>query len=411
MQAIFGLFAFHLIVWLLSEARNKAPWRLVGSALLLQFALAAVLLHGQIGASIFIIASKLMVALQDASTAGTSFVFGYLGGGPTPFQITNPQANFILALQALPLIIVISALSRVLLYWNVLQTVVRLLSGALERVLGIGGALSFSALANLFMGMTESPLLVRPYLQEIDRGEMLALMSTGLATIAGTVFVLYATILEPAVPEVAGHLLTASVISLPAAIAYSCLWVPPGRRTGATVVERNEDESTLDALAKGANQGVALLINIVAMLLVMVATVYLINLCLGSIEIAGQALSLQRLLGWVLSPICWLIGIPWVDSVTSGSLMGTKIVLNELIAYSDLAALPTDTMSERSGVIMLYALCGFANFGSMAMLIAGLTLLVPARRADIIDLAPRALIIGNLATLATGAVAGLVMLL
>ncbi len=278
----------------------------------------------------------------------------------------------------------------------------------LERLLGIGGALGLSAAANLLVGMTEAPLVVRPYLGRMSRSELFALMSTGMATIAGTVFVLYATILAPLVPNAPGHLLAASLMSLPAAIAYSLILIPPTVLTGADIDAGREDSGTFDALTRGTFQGLQLYLNIVAMLLVLVALVHLLNMGLGLIDLTGSPLSLERMLGWILAPVCWLMGIPWGEAAAAGALMGTKVVLNELIAYVNLTQLPAATLSKDSELVMTYALCGFANFGSLGMLVGGLSLLVPERREEILELGLRSIVVGTLATCTTGAIVGLV---
>jgi concentrative nucleoside transporter, CNT family len=351
--------------------------------------------------------SRLMLALQDATAGGARFVFGYLAGGPQPFTVGDERARFILALQALPLVIVVSALTRVLTHWRILPWVVRAISRALERLLGIGGALGLAAGANVFAGMTEAPLLVRPYLAHLSRGELFALMSTGMATIAGTVFVLYATILEPVLPGAAGHLLAASLMSLPAALAYSLLLVPSAHATGAGSEPQYPDHGTFDALTNGATQGLALYLNIVAMLLVMVALVHLVNQGLGSFEVGGAPLTLERLLGLALAPLAWLLGIPAAEAGQAGQLLGSKVVLNELVAYLQMAALPDTALSAHSRLILTYALCGFANFGSLGVLVGGLGLLVPERRQEILALGLRSIAVGMLATCTTGAIIGL----
>jgi concentrative nucleoside transporter, CNT family len=407
-QALAGLVVFHAVLWLLSENRAGVKWSIAAAGLGLQFALALIFVRWPPAAHAFDLVNALMTALQTATEAGTSFVFGFLGGGPAPYAVVEPAAAYVLAVRALPLIIVVSALARVLTYWRILPALVRLGSLALERVLGIGGALGLSAAANLFVGMTEAPLVVRPYLARMSRSELFALMSTGMATIAGTVFVLYAAILADVVPNVAGHLLAASLMSLPAAIAFSFILIPPTACTGGEIDAETEDAGSFDALTRGTFQGLELYLNIVAMLLVLVALVHLLNMGLGLIEWNDVPLSLERILGWALAPVCWFMGIPWAEAPAAGALMGTKVVLNELIAYIDLTRLPADALSAQSKLVLTYALCGFANFGSLGMLVGGLGLLVPERRPEILELGLRSIVVGTLATCTTGAVVGLV---
>jgi len=354
--------------------------------------------------------NEAVLLLQRATESGAAFVFGYLGGGPLPFEETQAGASFILAFRALPLIIVISALTSVLTYWRVLPMIVRGFAYVLERTMGVGGAVGLCAAANIFVGMVEAPLFIRPYVSMLTRSELFVVMCTGMATIAGTVLVLYASVLHEVVPDVAGHLLIASIISAPAAIMVAKLMVPESAPSG--VSERPElptfANGTMDALTRGTESGLKLFLNIVAMLLVLVALVQLVNSLLGLLpSFSGQAISLQRLLGFVMAPVVWLMGIPWSEASTAGALMGTKTVLNEFLAYLDMARLPADTLSERSRLIMTYALCGFANFGSLGIMIGGLATMVPERRGEIVGLGLKSIIGGTLATSCTAAVIGL----
>ena len=408
LQAIAGVALAHAVLWALSEARRAVPWRTVCAALALQVLLAVLLTRLPGSAAMFGLVESAMRALQAATETGMQFLFGYLAGAAPPFAVIDANAGYVLALRALPVIIVMSALARLLTHWGVLPFVVRLISRGLERSLGIGGALGLAAAANVFVGMTEAPLLVRPWLARLDRGELFALMVSGMSTIAGTVFVLYANILAPHVPGAAGHLLTASLMSLPAALGFALLLVPSAARAGAASFSAREDASGFDALTAGALQGLTLFLNILAMLLVLVALVHLANLVLAQVALGGAALSLERMLGWLLAPVCWLMGIPWAEATAAGALLGTKVVLNELLAYLDLAASAPDVFSERTRLILTYALCGFANVGSLGMLVAALGVLVPERRAEVMALGWRSVAVGTLATCSTGAVVGLV---
>lgn len=310
LQALLGLLALHLASWWASEDRARIPWRTVAVALGLQVALAAALTRLPAATTLFDLVAAAMGAVQAATESAMRFLFGYLAGGPAPFSVVDADAGYVLALRALPVIIVMSAVARVLTHWGVLPWLVRRLSALLERSLGIGGALGLSAAANVFVGMTEAPLLVRPYLAAMSRGELFALMGCGMATIAGTVFVLFSNILAPVVPGAAGHLLTASLMSLPAAIGICVMLVPPATATGAAAVAERDDHGSFDALAAGAGQGLKLYFNILAMLLVLLASVHLVNLVLGQVTVGGTALSLQRLFGWMFAPVCWLMGVP-----------------------------------------------------------------------------------------------------
>jgi CNT family concentrative nucleoside transporter len=352
-----------------------------------------------------------MLALDRATQAGTSFVFGFLGGAPLPFETTAGASTFVLAFRALPLILVVSALSAVLFHWRVLPWIVRAVALLLEKTMGIGGAVGLSTGANVFVGMVEAPLVVRPYLAVLSRGELFIVMTSGMATIAGTVMVLYATILAQVVPSAMGHILAASLISAPASIVIAALMVPPhGEPVPATLAGVAHARSTMDAIVRGTADGLALLLNIVALLIVLVAIVTLVNLMLAALpSVAGAPVTLQRVLGFVMAPLVWLAGIPWSEAPTAGALMGTKTVLNELIAYVEMAALPPSALSDRSRLLMTYALCGFANFGSLGILVGGLTAMIPERRDEVLALGLRSIVSGTLATLATAATVGVLV--
>ena len=408
LQSAFGILVFVLVVWLFSEDRARVPWRTLLAGIALQFVLAGMLLWLPPFKLVFMGLNDLLLSLEQATRDGTSFVFGYLGGSELPYEEAGQGSSFILAFRALPLILLISALSALLFYWGVLPFIVRALSRLLQRAMGIGGALALGTATNIFVGMVEAPLLVRPYLGEMTRSELFALMVTGMATIAGTVMVLYASILSTVIPDAMGHILVASLISAPAAIVIAQVLVPPEQRaTAGELVPPQRATGNMDALTKGTLQGVELLINITAMLIVMVALVSLVNMMLGLLPGVGDTpLTLQRLLGWLLAPVAWLMGLPWEQALNGGSLLGTKVILNELFAYVDLAALPDGQLDARSRLIMTYALCGFANFGSLGIMIGGLATMVPERRAEIIQLGMKSIAAGTLATCMTGAVLG-----
>jgi CNT family concentrative nucleoside transporter len=335
----------------------------------------------------------------------------FLGGASLPYAETVPGSSFVLAFQALPVVLVMSALSAVLYHWRVLPWLVRGFSVLLERTLGIGGAVGMSTAANVFVGMVEAPLLIRPYLASVSRGEMFIILSGGMAGVAGTVMALYASILGPVVPDALGHILAASFISAPAAIVFAVILVPPeGQATGQHLQLPPTDHSTMEAVTRGTGEGATLLINIAAMLIVLVAMVSLTNQVLGLLPtVDGAPLSLQRLLGWLMAPFAWMAGIPWAESAVAGSLLGTKTVLNELIAYLDMARLSEDVLTLRSKVIMTYALCGFANLGSLGILLGGMCAIAPERRREIVQLGPWTLVSGTLATLSCGSVVAMLL--
>ncbi|NJL58833.1 MAG: nucleoside:proton symporter [Desulfobacteraceae bacterium] len=408
-QSISGLIVFIGIAWILSENRRAVSLRTVISGVALQILIAAVLFKVPVFREFFFALNRVIMALEESTIAGTSFVFGYLGGGNLPFDEKFPGASFILAFRALPLVLVISALSSLLFYWKILPIVVRAFSFVLQKTLKLGGAEGLAIAADIFLGMIESPLFVRPYLKQMSRSEIFSMMTCGMGTIAGTVMVLYATILGKVIPDAMGHLLIASIISAPAAVVISKIMIPQQTEPTSGKISSPETYlSSMDAITKGTLQGIELLINIIAMLIVLVAIVHLINSCLGLFPgISGQPLTLQRMMGYVMSPVVWLIGIPWNEAQAAGSLMGVKSVLNELIAYLDMSRLSPGTLSERSRIIMTYTLCGFANPGSLGILIGGWASMVPERRDDIVSLGFRSLISGTLANCMTGAIVGI----
>jgi CNT family concentrative nucleoside transporter len=409
-QSIAGLLVFAGIAWCLSENRKQVSIKIPIVGILIQLAVGIVLLKLPIFREFFLLLNRMVLSLQAATTAGTSFVFGYLGGADLPFAETFPGASFILAFRALPLVLLMSALSALLFYWKVLPLVVRAFSWALQKTMRLGGAEGLGVSANIFVGMVESPLFIRPYLKEMTRSEIFTLMTCGMATIAGTVMVLYASILSDKIPDVMGHILTASIISVPAAVTISKIMVPETKApTGGQLSAPDPASSSMDAVTKGTLQGIDLLLNIIAMLVVLVALVYLVNLILGLLpDMGGAPVTLQRLLGFVMAPIVWLMGVPWSEATTAGALMGTKTILNELLAYIDLSRLAPEALSPRSVLIMTYAMCGFANPGSLGIMIGGLGTMAPDRRSEIVALGLRSIIAGTLATSMTGAVVGII---
>jgi len=408
-RSIIGLFILAFIAWLLGENRRNARWQGVATGILVQLVIAITLIKLPFSQGFFLMLNKLVLTLEKATEAGTSFVFGYLGGGPLPFEQSYPDSTFILAFQALPLILIVSALSSLLFYWRVLPILVKGFSFVLEKTFKIGGALGLGASANIFVGMVESPLFIKPYIKIMTRSELFSLMTCGMATIAGTVMVLYASVLQNIIPGTMGHILVASIISAPAAITVSRLMVPETKQiTSGKLVPSQTSSSSMDAITNGTYEGLKLLLNIIAMLIVFVAIVFLVNMLLSLLpDLNGQPITLQRILGYIMAPVVWIIGIPWNEAQTAGSLMGTKTILNELLAYLDFASLPPEALTPRSRIIMTYAMCGFANFGSLGIMIGGIGGMVPERRKEIVELGIKSIIAGTIATCMTGAIAGI----
>ncbi len=409
-QGIAGLVAFTALAWAMSENRTRVSLRLVAAGLGLQLAVGWVLLKVPVFQQLFLALNRVVLALEASTQAGTSLVFGYLGGGPLPFETQAPGNSFILAFRALPLVLVISALSALLFYWKVLPRVVQGFAWCLKKTMRIGGTEGLGVAANVFVGMIEAPLFIRPYLMQMTRSELFTLMTAGMATIAGTVMVLYASILSAVIPGVMGHILTASIISVPAAVLISKIMIPETKALTSGELRAPEPAlNAMDAVTQGTLQGVSLLINIVAMLVVLVAFVHLINIILGLLpQWAEEPITLQRIFGTLMAPVVWLMGVPWSEAPVAGSLLGTKTILNEFIAYLDMSRLAPDALSSHAKVIMTYALCGFANPGSLGIMIGGLGTMAPERRGEIVSLGFRSIVAGTLATCMTGAVVGII---
>ncbi len=408
-QAVLGLLVFTGIAWLISENRRGVKYITALTGVVVQLCIAGILLYVPLIKKFFLLLNNIVLALESATRAGTSFVFGYTGGGTPPFLLQDPGANFILAFQALPLVLVIGALSALLFYWRIMPFIVKGFSFILQKTMNIGGALGLGASTTIFLGMVEAPLVIKPYLKNMTRSELFSLMTVGMACIAGTVMILYATILKGVVPDPLGHILVASFIHVAAAITIARIMVPEtGEETSGNFVPQRTATSSMDAVVKGTLDGLHLLLNIVAMLIVMVALVYLANQLMGLLpDIGNKPLTLQRILGFAMAPVVWLFGIPWPQAQTAGYLMGTKTILNELLAFLEMARLPTEALDPRSRLIMTYALSSFANFGSLGILIGGLGSLAPERRDEVVALGMKALVAGTLATCMTGAVIGI----
>jgi CNT family concentrative nucleoside transporter len=409
-QSAAGYALFMGLAWLMSENRRAIRLRPVVVGVLLQFAVALALIKLPGVRVVFLLLNRMVLALQEATSAGTSFVFGYLGGAGLPFVESQPGSSFILAFQALPMVLLMSALSSLLFYWKVLPQIVRVFSWALRKTMGIGGAEGLSNSVNVFVGMVEAPLFIRPYLGRMTRSELFSVMTCGMANIAGTVMVLYATLIGTKVPDALGHILIASIISLPASISIAKIMIPEtGAVTAGELTAPEAAAGPMDAVTKGTLQGVELLLNIVAMLIVLVALVSLADQLLGVMpDVGGRPLTLQRMMGVVMAPACWLMGIPWNEAGAAGALMGTKTILNELIAYLDMSRLPDGTLSPRSLLIMTYGMCGFANPGSLGIMIGGMGTMAPERRPEIVRLGLRALISGTLTSCTIGCVVGII---
>ena len=413
-----GLLAIALMVllaWAISEDRSARPtWRWIAGALALQAGLALLIVRVPFVWDAVTLANEAVAAIERATLDGSSYMFGYLGGAPLPFELAQgAEAPVIIAFQILPLVIVFSALAALLWHWGVLRWLVDGLSFLLRRTLRVSGVVGLSGGANMFLGVVESPLVVRAYFAQMSRADLFQVMVLAMATISGAILILYATTLSRTVPDAVGHMISASLISLPAALLIAKLMVP-----GEASAEGEEPdagsqglkfESSIDAIIKGTMDGMQLFLAVIAVIIVVFALVSLADQLLALLPMVdGEPLSLKRTFGWLFSPLMWLIGVPWAEAQAAGSLMGTKAILNEYVAYLELAALPPSTFAPRSLLIVTYALCGVANLASIGLLVSTIGTLCPERRAEVAGLGVRSWIAGNMATAMTGAWIGLI---
>jgi CNT family concentrative nucleoside transporter len=409
-QSLVGIALTLLICWVLSEDRKRVPWRLAIGALLVQLGLILLLFGLPAARSVVVGISATVDGLGAATAQGTQFVFGYLGGGVQPYMVENPQGLFVFAFQVLPLILVISALSALLWHWGILKLIIRGFGFLFEKTMGMGGASATATAANIFVGMVETPIIIRAYLDKLTRSELFLMMVVGLATVAGSTMVAYATILKDVLPNAAAHVLVASVVSAPAGVLLARLMVPEKKGEGGVNVDYTsllKYESSIDAISKGVADGLMVVLNISAILIVFVALVAIGNALLGlAPDVAGAPLTLERILGVAFAPLAWSLGIDWAESGKAGYLLGVKLMLTEFIAFIQLGAVPESEMSERTRMILTYALCGFANVGSVGITVTGMGVLMPERRAEISSLVWKALVAGFLATCMTAAVVG-----
>jgi CNT family concentrative nucleoside transporter len=410
LQALLGIVVFIALVLPMSSNRKAINWKLVGIALVLQFVICALLLKAPVIKEGLLYLNQAVGALGAATLKGSAFVFGYVGGGDTPFTVTNPNAVVTFAFQVLPLVIVMSALSALLWYWRILPVVIRGISWVFERALGTRGPSGLVATANIFLGQTEAPLLVRPYLARMSRYELLLVMTAGMATIAGSVMVIYSAMLGEQFEGVLGHLITKSIMSVPASVLFAHMMLPDDSGSSQDLQESPRIyQSAMDSITRGTSDGLALFLNIIAILIVLTAFVALANSIVSFLPaVAGEAVTLERIAGWIFAPIAWLMGIPWSEATTAGSLLGVKSVLNEFIAFIQLTTVPPEALSDRSRLITIYGLCGFANLASIGIQISGIGTMAPERRGDLASLAWPAFVAATLGSCMTGCIVGIV---
>lgn len=411
-QGLIGLTGILLLGWALSENRRDVPrWTWIGGALLLQFAIAIIVTRVPFVWTLVGYANGAVASIERATLAGSSYMFGYTGGAPIPFLLKpGVEPPVIIAFQILPLIIVFSAISALLWHWGVLRLIVRGCAWALRRSLGVSGVVGLGGGATIFLGVVETPLVLRAWFDRMSRSELFMIMVLIMSTISGAILVLYATTLSKTVPNAVGHMIVASLISLPAAVLIARLLVPGD---GSASTEAAEPElaydSSIDAIISATMEGIQLVLAVIAVIIVIFALVNLADQILGLLpDVIGAPLTVRRLLGWVFAPVTWAIGIPWDEARAAGALMGTKTILNEYVAYLDLAALPAGTFQPRSLLIVTYALCGVANLASVGLLVSTVSALAPAQRSTVASLGMKSWLAGNMASAMTGAVIGLV---
>ncbi|HIC14139.1 MAG TPA: NupC/NupG family nucleoside CNT transporter [Gemmatimonadetes bacterium] len=430
LRSILGLALLVVIAWGLSVDRKNVHWRIVIWGISLQILFAFFILRTSIGADFFDVINTVVIALLGFTVDGASFIFGNLvyenvpvGSGPVgqgefsemPGQVANTGAFF--AFNVLPTIIFFSSLMTVLYHLGIMQLAVKGVAFVMQRTMRTSGAETMCAAGNIFVGQTEAPLLIKPFVERMTMSELMAVMSGGFATVAGGVLAAYVGILMVYFPDIAGHLIAASVMSAPAALVVAKLMYPengkPETSENLEVSIETSDVNVIDAAARGASEGLFLALNVGAMLLAFIALMYMMNGLLGWLgsQVGVDGLTFELILGWLLAPLAWLMGVPWADAPMVASLIGVKTVLNEFYAYLQLAAIlgSEHDLQPRSIVITIYALSGFANFGSIGVQLGGIGGIAPSRRHDLARLGLRAMIAGSIAAFMTATVAGMIL--
>lgn len=409
-QSLAGIAVIILLCWLLSENRRKFPIRLTIGAIGIQVVLILALFavpqsHVLLGG-----VANGMSALSDATDQGMQFVFGYMGGGDQPYAVTNSGALFVFALKVLPLILVISALSALLWHIGVLKIIIRGLGYIFEKTIGLGGATSLGVASGIFVGNVESMIIIKGYLDKLTRSELFVLVVIGMANVSGSTMVAYVLILQHVLPDAAGHILAAAVVSAPAGVLLARIIVPDLINHKVEKLDYGSElkyDSAIDAVSKGTVDGMTVAMNIAAILVVMVALAALANAILSVVpEIGGQPVTVERILGLIFTPLAWLIGVPWNEAAKGGEILGIKMVLTEFVAFLKLAAIPLVDMTPRTRILLTYATCGFANIGSVGITVAGFGALMPDRRQEIISLIWKGLAAAFLATCLSAAIVG-----
>lgn len=410
-QTLLGFVSFLAIAFALSENRKAVSPRLIGLGLVFQLVLALLFLKVPFLEQVLVGMNSVVILLNDVTLRASQFMFGYLSGGPTPFEVTEPGNNFVLAFQILPLIIVVSALSSLLFYWRVLPWIIGILAKILQRTFGFSAPLAFGCGATLFLGTIEAPLAVRPYLNKMERGELFALICCSMATIAGTVLVLYANVVNQVVSQATTHLLTASVMSIPAAIILAHVMIPIQSKVepeeSHSKMSPSSAKSSMEAIIQGTSDGLQMVLQITAIILVLFALIYFANDLLALLPWAG--ITVEGCIAYLLRPIMWLTGISWDQTAMAADLMAQKIIFNEFVAFLKMSQLSEGALTPQNKIILTYAMCGFANIASSGIVIGGLSSLIPERKKEVVSLAIRSIVVGNLATLMTASFAAMLL--
>lgn len=413
LRALLGLLVFMGIAWALSENRRAIHYKAMAGGLAAQilFALLLTRVPGVVTALGGI--AHGVDNLQHSAEQGAIFVFGYLGGGMQPFpKVDHAASTFIFALQVIPAVLLVSALAALLWHWGVLRWIVQASAWLFGRLFGVSGPVGVSTSACIFLGMIEAPLLVRPLLPKLSRGEFFIIMVDGLSVIAGSAMILLGAMLAGRVPGAFTHLLTASLISTPMAITLARVVIPSDIvRTTERIPLQSSYKSSLDAMTHGTINAVRIAAYVIALLIVFIGSITLINTILGAIPTSGAPITLTTIFGTIFSPVAWLMGVPMPDLATVGGLLGTKVTLNEVVAYGQLADLPPGTLTERGALIATYALCSFGNFGSVAILIGTLTAMAPEKGNEIVELGMKALLTAFLTSCMTGTIIGILFII
>ncbi len=416
--SFFGWLTMLSIAWAISFNRKKFPWRTVIWGTGLQFLLALLILNTQFGKDFFIVAGKVVQKLIQFSTDGTKFVFGPLADSSSLGKSFGPEHSLVFAILVTGTVVIVSALSSLFYHWGILQRVVRAVAFVMRKAMGTSGSETLSAAANIFMGQTEAPLVIRPYVPRMTKSELMTIMVCGMAHIAGGVAAVYAAMgMQAGYHDTAGHLLTASVLNCPAALMIAKIMLPETEvsetaGTSPATVPRTTANS-IDAICRGAGDGFHLALNIIAMLIAFIAIIALANYVVGFPQThfgVKNPVTLQNIFGWINAPFAWLMGVPTQDCLSIGQILGERIVLNEFVGYLDLTGNATQlNLTPRAFTIATYALCGFANFSSIAIQVGGIGSLAPERRSEMAKLGFRAMIGGLLAAYMTASLAGLLL--